>query len=72
MTVATRLDLPPFTRLRRLRNTPALRRMVRETQLSPADFIAPFFVTHGRGVRQPVSSMPGVFQLSVDELVREV
>jgi porphobilinogen synthase len=72
MTTLTRLELPQFTRLRRLRATPALRRMVRETQLSPVDFIAPFFVTHGTGVRHPVSSMPGVFQLSTDELVREV
>jgi porphobilinogen synthase len=71
MTVAERLDLPAFTRLRRLRATPALRRMVRETTLTPADFVAPFFVTHGRGVRRPVASMPGVCQLSADELVRE-
>jgi porphobilinogen synthase len=61
-----------FTRLRRLRATPGLRRMVRETALSPADFIAPFFVTHGMDVRRPVSSMPGVAQLSVDVLVPEV
>jgi porphobilinogen synthase len=46
--------------------------MVRETQLNPADFIAPFFVTEGRDVRRPVSSMPGVAQLSVDRLVDEV
>jgi porphobilinogen synthase len=72
MTTMTRLDLPPFARLRRLRTTPALRRMVRETALSPADFIAPFFVTEGRDVQRPVSSMPGVAQLSVDRLVVEV
>ena len=72
MTTMTRLDIPAFTRLRRTRSSPGLRRMVRETQLTPADFIAPFFVTHGAAVRRPVSSMPGVFQLSVDELVREV
>jgi porphobilinogen synthase len=46
--------------------------MVRETTLAPSDFILPFFVTHGRGVRDEVSSMPGVFQLSVDQLVRDV
>jgi porphobilinogen synthase len=46
--------------------------MVRETALSPADFIAPFFVTHGMDMRRPVSSMPGVAQLSVDLLVPEV
>jgi porphobilinogen synthase len=45
--------------------------MVRETALTPADFIAPFFVTHGRDVRHPVSSMPGVAQLSPDVLVEE-
>ena len=72
MATTTRLELPPFTRLRRLRATPMLRRMVRETEVTPADFIAPFFVTHGRDVRRPVSSMPGVSQLSVDLLVQEV
>jgi len=72
MTTTTRLELPSFTRLRRLRATPLLRRMVRETEVTPADFIAPFFVTHGRDVRRPVSSMPGVCQLSVNLLVQEV
>ncbi len=72
MATTTRLELPPFTRLRRLRATPMLRRMVRETEVTPADFIAPFFVTHGRDVRRPVASMPGVSQLSVDVLVQEV
>jgi porphobilinogen synthase len=72
MTTTTRLDLPAFARLRRMRATPALRRMVRETVLTPADFIAPFFVTHGVDVRHPVGSMPGVYQLSVDQLVAEV
>ena len=72
MIATTRIELPAFTRLRRLRGSAALRRMVRETQLTPADFIAPYFVTHGTGVRRPVGSMPGVYQLSVDELVREV
>ena len=58
----------PASRLRRLRRTDTLRAMVRETALAPGDFILPFFVTHGRGVRDEVSSMPGVYQLSVDEL----
>jgi porphobilinogen synthase len=71
MTTTTRLELPPFARLRRLRATPGLRRMVRETQLAPADLIAPFFVTHGRDARRPVTSMPGVAQLSADLLVEE-
>jgi porphobilinogen synthase len=62
----------PASRLRRLRRTDTLRAMVRETALAPSDFILPFFVTHGRGVRDEVRSMPGVFQLSVDELVRDV
>ncbi|MCC7367932.1 MAG: porphobilinogen synthase [Chloroflexi bacterium] len=62
----------PTFRPRRLRRTDALRTMVRETTLAPSDFILPFFVTHGRGVRDEVSSMPGVHQLSVDELVKDV
>ena len=58
-------------RPRRLRSGPALRRMVRETHLSPADFIYPLFVIHGEGIRNPVPSMPGVSQLSVDQAVAE-
>jgi porphobilinogen synthase len=61
----------PALRLRRLRRTETMRRLVRETRLAPSDFIYPYFVTHGHGVRDEVSSMPGVFQLSVDELVRD-
>ena len=56
----------PTHRYRRLRHTPALRDMVRETSLDPADFIAPLFVVPGAGVRQPVPSMPGVDRTSVD------
>ena len=59
------------TRLRRLRATPALRAMVRETELNANDFIYPLFVRHGQG-RSEIRSMPGVYQLSVDEAVREV
>lgn len=59
------------SRPRRLRRTPALRTLVRETQLSVDDFIYPLFVAHGQQVRHPISSMPGVAQLSVDEAVRE-
>jgi porphobilinogen synthase len=58
-------------RPRRLRRTEALRRMVRETVLSPADFIYPLFVTPGKGVRQEVTAMPGVARRSVDLLVEE-
>ncbi|MBI4396993.1 MAG: porphobilinogen synthase [Elusimicrobia bacterium] len=61
----------PATRLRRLRQSPALRRMLQEVRLSPADLIQPFFVCHGENVRRSVSSMPGVHQLSVDQLVKE-
>ena len=61
----------PALRMRRLRRTDTMRRMVRETHLAPADFIYPFFVMPGRGVRQPVSSMPGVCQLSVDEMIAD-
>ena len=66
---APQLDLP--RRPRRLRRSPAIRALVRETQLSPDMFIYPLFVCTGEGQRREVSSMPGVFQLSVDEAVRE-
>src|SRR5215212_5643438 len=58
-------------RPRRLRRTETIRSMVRETRLSPDCFIYPLFVCDGEGVRRPVSSMPGVFNLSVDEAVKE-
>jgi porphobilinogen synthase len=61
----------PIHRKRRLRVSEAMRRVVRETQLEPADFILPLFVCPGEGVRKPISSMPGNFQLSIDELVKE-
>jgi porphobilinogen synthase len=63
--------LPLPNRPRRLRRTPALRAIVRETQLSPDDFIYPLFVAHGQQLRHEISSMPGVAQLSVAEAVRE-
>jgi porphobilinogen synthase len=63
------LDLP--RRLRRLRRSAALRAMVRETRLSADMFLYPLFVCSGQGQRREVSSMPGVFQLSVDEVVKE-
>jgi len=65
----TRLDLT--RRGRRLRRSPAIRAMVRETRLSAENFIYPMFVCEGAGVRREVSSMPGVFNLSVDEAVAE-
>jgi porphobilinogen synthase len=58
-------------RPRRLRRTEAIRSLVRETRLTPDCFILPLFVCEGRGVRREVSSMPGVYQLSVDEAVKE-
>src|SRR3954449_4000700 len=61
----------PATRLRRLRRTGALRSMVRETRLTPENFVYPVFVCPGEGVRKAVRSMPGVFNLSVDEAVKE-
>jgi porphobilinogen synthase len=61
----------PATRLRRLRRTPRLRDMVRETRLSPENFVYPLFVCTGEGVRKEVRSMPGVFNLSIDEAVAE-
>jgi len=59
-------------RLRRLRRTPAIRALVRETRLSADMFMLPLFVCEGEGVRREVPSMPGVFNLSVDEAVKEV
>src|SRR5579864_629239 len=61
----------PATRLRRLRRTGALRSMVRETRLTAENFVYPLFVCPGEGVRKEVRSMPGVFNLSVDEAVKE-
>ena len=58
-------------RPRRLRRSPAIRALVRETRLSPDNFIYPLFVVTGTGQRREVGSMPGVFQLSVDEIVKE-
>ncbi len=58
-------------RPRRLREKRLLRRMVRETTLSVDDFVYPLFVTHGRGVREPISAMPGQFRVSIDELLKE-
>jgi porphobilinogen synthase len=61
----------PEIRMRRLRRNESLRALVRETTLDPGDLIYPLFICPGEGVRNPVSSMPGVFNLSVDEAVRE-
>ena len=61
----------PEYRPRRLRQFPALRRMVRETQLSTGQLVLPLFVRAGRKLRRPIPAMPGVFQLSIDELLRD-
>ena len=61
----------PATRMRRLRRTEALRSLVRETHLVPSQLIYPLFLTPGEGVRKAVSSMPGAFNLSIDEAVKE-
>ena len=61
----------PQVRLRRLRENEAMRRLFSETSLDVNDLIYPLFVTHGRGIRHEVESMPGVFQYSVDKLTRE-
>src|SRR5579862_7662832 len=61
----------PQTRLRRLRSTRALRGLVRETQLGPADFVYPMFVAHGVDRREPIAAMPGVDRLSIANAVAE-
>ena len=61
----------PTDRPRRLRRTETLRSLVRETQLLPKDFMLPLFTVSGRGVKRPIGSMPGVAQLSVDNVVEE-
>jgi len=67
----TRTALTLTRRMRRLRQSETIRAMVRETRLTPDMFILPLFVCEGEGVRREVSSMPGVYQLSVDEAVKE-
>lgn len=61
----------PTSRPRRLRQGPAVRALIRETTLTAADLVLPLFVVHGRRVRSEIGSMPGVYHLSVDEVVRE-
>ena len=62
----------PQVRMRRMRESPILRRLAQETRISVNDFIYPIFVTHGRGVRNPIDPMPGMFQLSLDNLIPEI
>lgn len=60
-----------FKRFRRLRINPAIREMVRETSVAASDFIYPLFVVEGKGVKKEINSMPGVFQMSLDEILKE-
>ena len=62
----------PTSRLRRLRDSSAMRQLTQETRLSISDFIYPIFVTHGRDVRRPIDPMPGIYQLSLDHLISEI
>lgn len=62
----------PTTRLRRLRQNAAIRNLVRETQLNVDKFILPLFIKHGSGIKNPIASMPGHFQISVDRLEEEI
>ena len=62
----------PATRLRRLRSSAAMRSLVRETHLEPSALLYPLFLCEGEGIRREISSMPGVFNLSIDEAVKEV
>jgi len=61
-----------MSRPRRLRRTPTIRELVRETRLHPSDFIYPLFVCPGSGVKKEISSMPGNFHFSVDRVVEEI
>src|SRR5678815_3375297 len=72
MATTTTATLSLTRRPRRLRRTEAIRSLVRETRLTPDCFVYPLFVLDGEGIRREVGSMPGVFQLSVDEGVRAV
>lgn len=60
-----------FKRFRRLRINPAIRQMVRETSVCASDFIYPLFIVEGKGIKKEISSMPGVFQMSLDEILKE-
>ncbi len=61
----------PVARMRRMRKTPALRSLVRETHLRPESMIYPLFLVPGEGIRRPIGSMPGCFNLSIDEAIKE-
>ena len=69
--MTTRTTVETFKRFRRLRSIEALRSLVRETRLSPQEFVYPLFVVHGQGVRQELAALPGQYHLSLDQLPRE-
>jgi porphobilinogen synthase len=69
--MTTQTTTAAFRRFRRLRSSEAMRALVRETRLTPEQFVYPLFVVHGEGVRDEIVSMPGQYQLSVDQAVRE-
>ena len=69
--IARAMSQFPIRRMRRLRRTAALRRLVQETHLVPSQLVWPLFVCHGSGVRREVALLPGVYQTSVDELVKD-
>lgn len=62
----------PATRLRRLRKNPAIRALVQETRLAADDLVMPLFIRHGSGIKKPITSMPGQFQFSIDQLESEI
>jgi len=62
----------PDTRLRRLRELPAMRSLVRETRLSTSSFVYPLFITHGSGIKEPIEPMPGCYHISLDLLAEEI
>ena len=62
----------PQVRMRRMRDTPMLRNLAQESRIAIDDFIYPIFVTHGRAVRNPIDPMPGMYQLSLDNLIAEI
>src|SRR5437660_12505418 len=61
----------PIHRMRRLRSSEPMRKLVRETRLEPSQFILPLFVCPGQGMRKEIGAMPGNYQMSVDEIVKE-
>lgn len=66
------MSIFPELRMRRLRKSPALRSLVRESQLDPGDFVFPLFVVEGKGIKSEIDAMPGIFHFSVDKLAAEI